>query len=103
MDILATLASYAAAANQHLDAVLRKAKEANPDGDPVRDLVHYDVVHDWCRNHPDLAAKVVLAVVYLTSSRCAVQVEQDPPAEPATPDVVVTAAAPTTDDVPAPA
>lgn len=89
MDILATLASYTAAANQHLDAALRQVKEADPASDPVRDVVHFDVLRGWCAEHPDLAAKIVLAAVYLTSSRCAVQVE----VEPATP---VAEAAPAT-------
>lgn len=79
VDLLATLVGYAAPPIQHLEQMFRARAAADPNSKPVAEVVHYHVVRDWCAAHPDHAARIVLAAVYLASGSFFVQL---PPEEP---------------------
>lgn len=78
-DMLATVLSYATPANQALDAAFHEHRKANPTGEPLRDVEHFEVIHAWCAANPREAARIVLAVVYLASGRFVAQESLPPP------------------------
>lgn len=85
-NMVATLALFASPAGQALDkAIENRAKEL--DGDTkqaVETVPHLDVVTDWCRQNPELAARCVLTAVYIANGRFIVQeVSSTEPAAPA--------------------
>jgi hypothetical protein len=93
-DLMGTLLTYAAPATQHLDEAIRRRVEATQTApnDAVRDTPHFDMIEEWCKQHPADAARVVLCAVYLASGRFAVQDMLAPEPEP-TPNPTLDAAA----------
>lgn len=82
-NLLATLFTYTQPAGQALDAAIR----ANADGDDpdahkraIIETSHFDAISAWCAENPQLAARIVLATLYLASGRYTAQVAKAPPA-----------------------
>lgn len=82
-DLLATLLLYSQPAVLALEQAFRDHADKNPGSKPVVEVVHFDAVCAWCRQNAELAARIVLAAVYLANGSFLVQLPPEPEAGPA--------------------